>query len=85
MKTNDFLTHGGHNVNMVSDDTDGIIYWDTAEEDVKTAILSAAEILADNDCIDIKRYMNGAEKGQALISIAGLILEQRRFYISGAV
>ena len=82
MKHNMRLTHGGHQQDT-ADNKNGLVYWSAAEEDVQTAILAAGEIFADHDCLDIRRYMDGAEKGQAIIGIAGLILQQRRFYIEG--
>lgn len=83
MKQNEFLLHGGFETTLSGERVSNLPYWDAAQEDVKCALLCATEILADNDCIDIRRYMNGAEKGQALIAVANLLLNQQRFYISG--
>jgi hypothetical protein len=83
MKQNEFLLHGGFEATLTGEKVSNLPYWDAAEQDVKCAIFVAAEILGDNDCIDIRKYMDGAEKGQAVISIANLILAQQRFYISG--
>jgi hypothetical protein len=59
--------------------------WDIAEDEVVTALLGAEEMLETNNYVGMRSATDGATRGQMIISVAGLILEQRRYYTDHAV
>lgn len=77
------LDRGGHD-QAIEDDFPSLTYWDAAKDDVASAVMSAEHLLGTPDFDRTRRWLDGADRGQAVIKLADLILTQRRFYIEGA-